>query len=210
LRTLATFCVATIAAVGLWLNDSANSVDIADARLADAQQMIISLTDTMHSLRALAKVELARGDSAPIMVFPVRGEITSRFQRSRFHPLLQIFRPHQGVDLSAPSGTPIVATAAATVTYVGWRLGDGLTVELRHSGGVSTLYGHCRTALVHVGDRVSGGQRIATVGTSGIATGPHVHFEIKVRGVRVDPIRYLAAARDSVPSTAERLRGQNQ
>ena len=67
---------------------------------------------------------------------PVNGEVTSRFSRSRFHPILQMFRAHRGVDLSAPSGTRVVAPASGHVMSVGWRLGYGLTLELAHSGGV--------------------------------------------------------------------------
>jgi len=140
------------------------------------------------------------------MIMPVPGQVTSGFSRSRLHPLLQIFRPHHGIDLSAPAGTRIVAPAPATVTFVGWRLGDGLTIELAHNGGVTTLYGHCHTTLVRVGQHVRPGDPIGTVGSSGLATGPHVHFEVMVRGTPIDPLRYLSASHDSTTAVAERLR----
>jgi murein DD-endopeptidase MepM/ murein hydrolase activator NlpD len=123
----------------------------------------------------------------------VNGEITSRFSHSRFHPILQIFRAHLGVDLAAARGTPIVAPADGRVASVGWRLGFGLTVEIVHSGGITTRYAHCRSAMVHQGDHVGIGQAIATVGASGLATAPHLHFEVLVHGTNVDPIKFLAS-----------------
>ena len=118
----------------------------------------------------------------------------------RFHPILQIFRAHRGVDLSAPAGTRIVAPAEGTVTSVGWRLGYGLTIELAHSGGVTTRYAHCRSAMVHRGDHVAIGQAFATVGSSGLATAPHLHFEVLVHGTNVDPIKFLASTHTSALS----------
>jgi murein DD-endopeptidase MepM/ murein hydrolase activator NlpD len=136
------------------------------------------------------------------MIMPVVGTITSRFSRSRFHPILQIFRAHRGVDLSAPAGTRIVAPAAGTVSAVGRRFGFGLTVEVVHSGGVVTRYAHCRSSLVRRGDQVTMGQPIATVGASGLATAPHLHFEVLVRGTAVDPIKFLATTRTPPTSVA--------
>ena len=135
------------------------------------------------------------------------GQITSTFKSSRLHPILDIFRAHKGVDLAANRGTRIVAPAAGRVISVGWRLGYGLTVELAHTGEVVTLYAHCNAALVKVGDRVAAGATIATVGSSGLATGPHVHFEVHSRGRSVDPIRFLAQSRDSV-AQARAVRGE--
>jgi murein DD-endopeptidase MepM/ murein hydrolase activator NlpD len=78
--------------------------------------------------------------------------------------------------------------------------GFGLVVELVHSGGVVTRFAHCRSALVKPGDRVQAGQAIATVGSSGLATAPHLHFEVLVRGRAVDPVRFLAQTR-SIPDS---------
>jgi hypothetical protein len=109
--------------------------------------------------------------------------------------LLRIFRPHRGVDVSAPAGTAITAPAAARVAFVGRKLGDGLMVELDHGEGVVSRYAHCKTVRVKAGDFVSFGDMIATVGSSGLSTGPHVHFEVLVRGRPVDPLKYLITAR---------------
>jgi murein DD-endopeptidase MepM/ murein hydrolase activator NlpD len=194
----------------IWAAANATSVVATADQLAAAQQMILTLHDTVHVLRTQVLYDAARVDSAPDMIMPVAGQVTSQFTRSRFHPLLQIFRPHHGVDLTAPFGTQIVAPAVATVTFVGWKMGDGLTVELTHTGGVTTLYGHCREVIVRVGQRVRAGQAIATVGSSGLATGPHVHFEVMMHGTPIDPLRYLSASHDSTTAVAEKLRGEDR
>lgn len=124
------------------------------------------------------------------VILPVIGRITSRFARSRFHPLLRIFRPHYGVDVAAAAGTPIVAPAAGRVRSVGRHLGSGLVVELDHGDGVVTRYLHCRSSIVRAGQAVLAGEEIATVGSSGLATGPHLHFEVLVNDEPVDPLRY--------------------
>jgi murein DD-endopeptidase MepM/ murein hydrolase activator NlpD len=208
-KSVCTLMLATLAATGLWSAANAHGVVLTSDQLADAQRMILALSDSVHTLHAQVLHDAALNDSAPEMILPVNGTLTSRFQRSRLHPVLQLFRPHEGIDLSAPVGTPIVAVANGTVTFVGWRLGDGLTVELAHNGGVSTLYAHCRSTRVHVGERVRAGEAIAAVGSSGLATGPHVHFEVHLRGQAIDPLRYLAAARDSTTIVAEHLRGEH-
>ena len=194
----------------VWSVANATNVSVTADQLAGAQRMILSLHDSVHVLRARVLTDAAQLDSAPEMIMPVAGRVTSRFSRSRMHPLLQILRRHQGIDLSAPVGTKIVAPALATVSFVGWRLGDGLTIELSHTGGVTTQYGHCHASLVRVGQRVRAGQAIGTVGASGLATGPHVHFEVLLRGTPIDPLQYLAASHDSATAIAEKLRGEDK
>jgi murein DD-endopeptidase MepM/ murein hydrolase activator NlpD len=133
------------------------------------------------------------------MLMPVQSAtITSGFAASRLHPILDIFRAHKGVDLAATRGTAIVAPANGRVKYVGWRLGYGQTVEMEHSGEVVTLFAHCDKILVKEGEQVVAGQIIARVGSTGLATGPHLHFEVHRAGKQVDPLRFLAETRDSV------------
>src|SRR4029079_11375111 len=136
---------------------------------------------------------------------PVSGEVSSRFSHSRFHPILQIFRAHEGVDLCAPAGTPIVAPAAGTVGSVRRRCGYGLTIELVHTGGIVTRYAHCRSANVRPGQQVEAGAQIGAVGSSGLATAPHLHFEVLVKGPPVDPIKFVAATRQPPASTPAAL-----
>jgi murein DD-endopeptidase MepM/ murein hydrolase activator NlpD len=136
---------------------------------------------------------------------PVIGAIASRFSRARRHPLLHIIRPHLGVDVAAARGTPITAPAAGLVSFVGRKFGFGLVVEIDHGNGVTTRYAHCGQAFVNEGARVARGVAIATVGTSGLSTGPHLHYEVLVHGHQVDPLRFrlLQPVPDSaVPPTS--------
>lgn len=148
--------------------------------------------------RARPRASLVR---APGVVLPVEGRITSLYARSRVHPILRIRRPHKGLDIAAPSGTAIVAPAAGRVTKVGREIGYGLVVHIDHGGGVTSRYAHCRSTSVSLGDRVEAGQAIAAVGRTGLATAPHLHWEVRVRGVAVDPLRTPIARPE--PAVAE-------
>lgn len=123
-------------------------------------------------------------------IYPLRGQLTSRFGM-RTHPIYGIRKMHTGIDLSAPQGTPIRASAGGVVVYAGWWGGYGKVVIIDHGGGISTLYGHCSAIYVNKGQNVSQGEVIATVGATGLATGPHLHFEVRKNGKPVDPLSYL-------------------
>jgi murein DD-endopeptidase MepM/ murein hydrolase activator NlpD len=207
---IAGLCALTMAGLGVVvLSDSLQVTATAD-ELADAHQMILTLTDSLQSIADLdvpdadegagshgAKNVSLRGTARPArgVTLPVLGVITSRFSRSRWHPILRLFRPHKGVDVAANYGQAITAPAAGRVTFVGRKLGDGLMVELDHGAGVTSRYAHCSAVKVRVGDFVSFGDVIAAVGSSGLSTAPHVHFEVRVRGEPVDPLKYLITAR---------------
>jgi murein DD-endopeptidase MepM/ murein hydrolase activator NlpD len=117
---------------------------------------------------------------------PVRGRITSGFGY-RFHPILHRAKLHTGIDIAAPSGTPIVSTAGGEVVTAGWRGGYGNTVIIDHGRGRATLYGHMSSVSVRVGQVVSRGQLIGRVGSTGLSTGPHCHYELRVNGSPVNP-----------------------
>ena len=114
--------------------------------------------------------------------------VTSGFAM-RFHPLMQKWRAHLGVDYAAPSGTPVRAVGDGVVEFAGWTNGYGNVVELTHGSGKSTLYAHLSRKDVKVGQRVGQGQRLGAVGMTGWATGPHLHFEFRVNGQHQDPLR---------------------
>jgi murein DD-endopeptidase MepM/ murein hydrolase activator NlpD len=124
-------------------------------------------------------------------IMPTAGWLSSAFSRSRFHPILHTSRPHEGIDVSAPMGAPIVAPAAGTVRRVGRERGYGLVLEIDHGDGIVTKYAHCSRVMVRNGQRVKRGQEVAAVGNSGLSTGPHLHYEIHVDGRVVDPLTYV-------------------
>jgi len=181
----------------VWVEAEDRLRDSIAARLVAEQQTTLALRDTIMSMRSASLAERIRNSPPADMLMPVHAEVTSAFSRSRFHPILQIFRAHKGVDLGAPMGTRIQAPAAGTVVSAGWRIGYGLVIELAHTGGVVTRYAHCRTAFVKAGDKVEKGQAIGLVGASGLATAPHLHFEVLVKGNQVDPIKFIAASRSA-------------
>ena len=210
---IAGFCTLTIAGLGVVVFSDSLQVTATADELADAHQMILTLTDSLQSIADL-DVPDAEGESGASTVknaaarsgvglarpargitLPAVGPITSRFSRSRWHPILRIFRPHKGVDVAASYGSNITAPAAGRVSFVGRKLGDGLMVELDHGNGVTSRYAHCSAVKVRVGDFVSFGDVIAAVGSSGLSTAAHVHFEVRVRGEPVDPLKYLITAR---------------
>ena len=128
-------------------------------------------------------------------IMPVAGRISSPFAAARFDPILQVVRPHEGIDIAAPPGTPILASAAGVVATVSWEAeGYGNYLLIEHGYGVVTRYAHCSKILVVPGQRVTRGQVIALVGSTGEATGPHVHYEVIVYGKPVDPMRYIQPA----------------
>jgi murein DD-endopeptidase MepM/ murein hydrolase activator NlpD len=193
---IGTFTLALVAGAATWTGETSHIAATTADRLAESQRTVLTLLDSVYVLGDLLASERAKRLPPRNMMMPVAGRISSNYARSRLHPVLRIFRPHRGVDIAAPAGTRIVAPAAGRVRFVGRRPGHGLIVELTHSGGVITRYGHCRSVLVKQGDEVAMGEPIATVGSSGLTTGPHLHFEVLTRGTSVDPIRFLAASRE--------------
>jgi murein DD-endopeptidase MepM/ murein hydrolase activator NlpD len=117
--------------------------------------------------------------------------ISSSFARARFHPVLGITRRHEGTDYAAAPGTPVMAAGDGVVLRAGWSGGYGNLIELRHRNGITTRYGHLRGFArgIRAGARVEQGQTIGYVGSTGLATGPHLHYEFRVNGVARDSRR---------------------
>jgi len=124
-------------------------------------------------------------------IMPTQGWLSSAFSSMRTHPILHMARPHEGIDVSAPMGSPIEAPAAGVVTDAGWETGYGNTITINHGFGITTKFAHASKLLVKTGQKVSRGQRIALVGNSGLATGPHLHYEVHVNGRPVNPLKYV-------------------
>ena len=121
-----------------------------------------------------------------LLGMPVAGHITSRFGM-RFHPILGFSRMHKGLDIGAPYGSPIYATIAGVVRFAGRTAGYGNFVKLAHAGNLGSGYGHMSRIAVHNGERVARGQVIGYVGSTGISTGPHLHWEIWRNGTAINP-----------------------
>jgi murein DD-endopeptidase MepM/ murein hydrolase activator NlpD len=128
-------------------------------------------------------------------IYPTRGYISSVFTHARWHPSLDRPRPHTGIDIVAPHGAPVVASARGRVSSVGYQGEYGLMVELDHGYGITTRYAHLSKAPVKVGQSVERGQHIGNVGQSGLATGPHLHYEVLVGGQPTNPRRYILESR---------------
>lgn len=120
---------------------------------------------------------------------------TSRYVTSqygtRFHPIQKRYKTHTGIDIGAASGTPVLAAESGTVIMAQWNGGYGKCVVIDHGGGITTLYGHNSSLNVSVGQKVSKGQQIALVGSTGNSTGPHIHFEVLINGRHTDPNAYV-------------------
>ena len=172
--------------------------ELTTAELSEALEMIEArLTARRSSLDLLAETMRAdfpgaagfvSDDSPHTMpsIWPAAGYVSSpyglRFGGTEFH---------QGIDIAAEMGTPIVATADGVVTAAGWNGGYGNMVDIDHGSGIVTRYGHASAVAVTVGQEVRRGEVIAYVGSTGRSTGPHVHYEVRVNGAPVNPAAYL-------------------
>lgn len=125
------------------------------------------------------------------LAWPVKGEITSRFG-TRIHPVFKTKLMHTGIDIRASEGTPIKAAAPGETLFAGWLRGYGQVVILDHGRDLTTVYAHLSRINVEEGKIVKGGEIIGNVGSTGVASGPHLHFEVRINGDAKDPLGYLA------------------
>jgi murein DD-endopeptidase MepM/ murein hydrolase activator NlpD len=144
------------------------------------------------------------------MILPVAGHITSYFG-NRYHPILHFNRFHAGLDIGAGWGSPIVAAADGRVAAAGWAGGYGREVQIAHGGGVVSLYGHMSEIVAQPGSYVRAGQVIGYVGSSGLSTGPHVHFEVRANGTPVNPLSVrITSAPVADPHLADAVKARLQ
>ncbi len=152
---------------------------------------LAALEREQSRLEDLIRREQSSGGTAPgAMVRPVAGPITSGFGY-RVHPILGTRRLHTGIDMGAGYGAPIVAAAGGRVILASYYGGYGNTVIIDHGGGTTTLYAHQSQLAVSQGVSVSAGQTVGYVGSTGLSTGPHLHFEVRKNGSPVDPMAFL-------------------
>lgn len=153
------------------------------AHIEASEPNVNALVEELEGLRAL---ELALPQR-----WPVQGDLTSGFGWRRNPFGRRYWRFHSGIDVASRRGAPIYAPAAGKVVRADWTGGYGRYIEIDHGYGIMTSYGHCTNLYVNDGDEVAPGDLIATVGTTGRSTGPHLHFEVRLDGHAVDPLDYL-------------------
>jgi len=140
-------------------------------------------------LRAVSDTRGATVTGSPNLDrLPIAGRLTSRFGL-RYHPILGGSRQHSGVDLAAPAGSPVRASADGIVSFADWRGGYGNMIAIEHGSGLQTRFAHLSRIAVRAGQRVTKGQLIGLVGSTGRSTGPHLHYEVRQNGSAVDPLR---------------------
>ena len=168
------------------LRNDQQALALAEDRLAEDSRRLSQII--------LAKVQPYSGLIMPPgtgqLMYPTIGPVTSNFGW-RTHPILGTERFHAGIDFGADYGTLIYASSQGQVIYADWYGGYGNSVIIDHGNGITTLYAHCSELYVKDGDVVAKGQPIATVGSTGFSTGPHLHFELRANGEPIDPADYL-------------------
>lgn len=182
----------------LWTLD-ANASEAAYAARYDLEVLERRIGLLSESMDAAADSMEAHRDllEATPSILPAAGLLSSNFSPNRFHPILHRWTAHEGTDIHAIEGTPILAAASGTVKSSGWKTGYGNTVVIDHGYGYTTLYGHASKLLVRRGERVKRGDVIAQVGSTGLATAAHLHYEVHVAGRPVNPMNYVI--RGAVP-----------
>lgn len=159
------------------------------ATLSGAVRTASAQDRRLASLRSSLEKKVHRLQHTP-SIWPVQGWVSSDFGY-RQHPLTGRREHHDGIDIAAPQGTPVVATAAGTVVRAGWVEGYGYMVEIDHGYGLRSLYAHGQRVLVKRGQQVQKGQPVLLVGSTGVSTGPHLHYEVRQNGRPVSPWPYL-------------------
>ncbi len=158
--------------------------------LALLEQQEDQLLAESNALAGVINGSSGSGVGTGTLMWPVNGPITSPFGY-RIHPILGYRKLHTGIDFGVGYGTPIRAADSGTVIYATWMSGYGNVIIIDHGRGISTLYAHQSSLAVGSGARVSRGQVVGYVGSTGFSTGPHLHFEVRVNGNPVDPMGYL-------------------
>ncbi|MDR1571246.1 MAG: peptidoglycan DD-metalloendopeptidase family protein [Clostridiales Family XIII bacterium] len=176
-----------------------NAVALAKVEVSEENKKLSKMLDELNeeANRITAEILRKQGSQAYIegdMLWPVPeySRISSEFG-NRMHPILKVKKMHTGLDIAAPSGTPIRAANGGTVIVAGWNSGGyGNMVMVDHGGKIVTLYAHCSSLAVSEGDIVAAGQTIAYVGSTGNSTGPHCHFEVRVNGDYQNPRNWVS------------------
>jgi murein DD-endopeptidase MepM/ murein hydrolase activator NlpD len=127
------------------------------------------------------------------LVYPLVGTRISSSYGKRVHPVLKSHRHHAGIDLAAPEDAPIRSIKSGTVVFADQHGGYGNLIVVAHTDGLTSHYGHCKKIIVKPGQKVKAGQLIGSVGSTGMVTGPHLHFEVRLHGKSLDPHKLFPA-----------------
>jgi murein DD-endopeptidase MepM/ murein hydrolase activator NlpD len=184
--------MSTLVSNPMWETDpvTAETVFTTAYDLAALERRASLLAESMTQAMEGLLTDYARNEAMP-SILPAQGMVSSQFSEARLHPIYHEALPHVGIDLSALRGTPILSAAKGVVSYAGWKSGYGNTVEVDHGFGIMTRYAHADRILVERGQAVTRSEILAQVGSSGMATASHLHYEIWRDGEAKDPRDYI-------------------
>lgn len=160
-----------------------------DLKIDKGKKIIDQLELSLHEIDSLLLNQKSFFRSTPSII-PTDGWVTSHFGPRKSHYAKRV-KMHEGIDIGARAGTPIVSTADGVVIFSGKKPGFGNFIKIRHGYGVETIYAHAKKLFVRAGKKVKRGDLIAAVGSTGYSTGPHVHYEVRINQVPVDPLYYI-------------------
>lgn len=169
--------------------DSSNLMTSIQLDLGDLQAKAIAQEKSFQELTEAVQSRQSLWASTP-SIWPTTGWLTSGYG-NRVSPFTGRVSKHNGIDIASRQDTPVIAPAAGVVSYTGFDSGLGKLIKINHGYGIMTYYGHLAKAAVKVGQKVKRGDVIAYVGSTGLSTGPHLHYEIYVNDVPVNPMRYI-------------------
>ncbi|MFK5985026.1 MAG: M23 family metallopeptidase [Pseudomonadota bacterium] len=172
-----------------------NEINI-DQRLSEILRELSLKSQQLYLIEALYDNKLYRESVTPQGKPTKKGWISS-FYGIRKDPFTGKNSQHNGIDVAAKANSRVIATATGIVSWSGKRSGYGNLVEINHGNGLFTRYGHCNKLLVEVGQRVEQGDAIATIGSTGRSTGPHIHYEVLKNNVKINPIKYVRKKRNT-------------
>lgn len=160
-----------------------------DYKYAQIKEVVSAIERNIHALDQFLLDKESLLNSTPT-ILPADGWITSYFGQ-RISPWAGRLKMHEGLDVGAPYGTPIYAPADGIVTFSGMKAGFGKFVQIDHGYGIETIYAHNQSLSVRSGQKVKRGTLLASIGNTGYSTGPHLHYEVRVNGIAVDPLYFI-------------------